>query len=72
MEHLEASTERPLAQVLQGGVQDDRLARLVRQEGFGVRGYHFDAFTGTTELEEEKGEKGEDWEDLGTQLPEHL
>ena len=31
MERLEAGTERPVTQPLQGGVQDDRLARLVRR-----------------------------------------
>ena len=54
MERLEASTKAPLSEVLQGGVQDDRLARLVRQGGFRARGDHFDAFTGTTEEEEEE------------------
>ena len=54
MERLEASTERPVAQLLQGGVQDDRLARLVRRGGFRAGGDHFDPFTGTMEKEEEQ------------------
>ena len=52
MERLEASTEAPLSEVLQGGVQEDHLARLVWEENFGVGGENFDAFTGTTEEEE--------------------
>ena len=61
MERLEASTERPVAQLLQGGVQDDRLARLVGEENFGVGRDNFDAFTGTAEEEEEEGGQIKTW-----------
>ena len=56
MERLEASAETPLGEVLQRGVQDGRLARLVWQENFGVGRDNFDAFTGTAEEEEEEKE----------------
>ena len=58
VERLEPSTEGPLGQVLQGGVQDDRLAGLVREGGFRVRGDHFEAFTDTTQ---EEGQQNKTW-----------
>lgn len=63
VERLEPSTEGPLGQVLQGGVQDDRLASLVRQGGGRIGGDHFDAFTPTTEEEgeEEEGQQIKTW-----------
>ena len=51
VERLEPNTEGPIVQVLQEGVQDDRLAGLDRQGGCRVFGDHFDAFIPTTEEE---------------------
>ena len=60
MERLEASAEAPLGEVLQRGVQDGRLARLVWEENFGVGRDNFDAFTGTAEEVDEDGEEEEE------------
>ena len=64
MERLEASAETPLGELLQRGVQDGRLARLVWEEIFGVGRDNFDAFTGTAEEEKEKKEG----EEMGGQI----
>ena len=59
MERLEAGTDGPLAQLLQGGVQYDRLAGLFGRGFFGACGDHFDGLTETPGEEEEKEEEEE-------------